>query len=79
MGPVDARALEGKPQEHTLLGWPDRTLALIDLQLEVVLEKPSQTGFDAFACALAFNDDEEVVAIAREPVSASFQFLVQVV
>ena len=79
VGPVDARAVEGKAQEHALFGRTDRTLALIDLQLQVVLEKPSQTGFDAFARALAFDDDEEVVAIASELVSASFQFLIQVV
>src|SRR5713101_7931149 len=79
LGPIEARALEGKPQEHTLIGWPDRTLALIDLQLEVVLEKPSETGFDPVARSLAFDDDEQVVAIPREPVPASFQFLIQVV
>ena len=54
-------------------------LALINLQLEVVLEKPSQTGFHPFACSLAFDDDEKVVAVAREPVSAPFQFLIQVI
>jgi len=79
MGPVDARALEGKPQEHTLSGWPDHTLALINLQLEVVLEKPSQTGFHTFACSLAFDDKEAVVTGAREPVSASVQFRIQVI
>jgi hypothetical protein len=54
-------------------------LALINLQLEVVLEEPSQTGFHTFACSLAFDDDEKVVAVAREPVSAPFQFLIQVI
>jgi hypothetical protein len=70
---------EGKAQEHTLSGWPDRTLALINLQLEVVLEKSSQTGFHTFACPLAFDDDEKVVAVAREPVSAPVQFLIPVI
>jgi hypothetical protein len=45
----------------------------------VVLEKASQTGFDPVACPAAFDDDEKVVAIAREPVPASCQFLIQVV
>src|SRR5713101_7957792 len=78
-GPIDARALEGKPYERALLGWSHRTLGLIDLQLEVLLEKASQTGFNAFARPLAFDDDEKVVAIASESVTAPFQFLIQVV
>ena len=54
-------------------------LALINLQLEVVLEEPSQTGFHTFACSLAFDDKEAVVTGAREPVSASVQFRIQVI
>lgn len=62
-GPIDTRALKGKAQEHTLLGGADRTLTMVDLQLEVVLKKPSQDGFHALTCALAVDDDEKVVAI----------------
>jgi len=56
-----------------------RTLGLIDLQLEVLPEKPSQTGFDALARPLAVDHDEKVVTVAGEVVAASFQFLIQVV
>jgi hypothetical protein len=45
----------------------------------VVLEKASQTGFDARARPRAFADDEQVVAIASEPVPALLQFLIPVV
>jgi hypothetical protein len=65
-GPVDARAVEGKAQKHALLGGADRTLGLINLQLEVLLEKASETGFDALARPLAFDDDEKVVTVAGE-------------
>ena len=79
VGLIDARALEGKAQKHALIGRADRTLGLIDLQLEVVLEKPRQTGFDPVARSLAFDDEEKGVALAREPVPASFPFLLPVV
>ena len=59
-GPIDARAVEGKAQERALIGWSYCTLGLSDLQLEVLLEKPSQPGFDAPACPLAVDYDEEV-------------------
>jgi hypothetical protein len=78
-GPVDARAVEGKAQERACSGWSHRTLALIDLQLQVMPEAPSQAGFDARARSLAVDDDEEVVPVAGEAVAASFQFLIQVV
>ena len=77
--PLAARAVEGNPQEHTFLGRTDRTLALLNLQLQVVLEKPSQTSFDAFTGARACDDEEKVGALASEPGPASFQFLIQVV
>jgi hypothetical protein len=57
---MDAGPVEGKPQEPAGIGWPHRTLGLVDLQLQVVPEKPSHTGFDALACPLTFDDDEEV-------------------
>ena len=59
-GPIDACAVEGKAQKHARLGGANRTLGLIDLQLEVLLEKASQTGFDTVACPAAFDDDEKV-------------------
>jgi hypothetical protein len=45
----------------------------------VVREQASQTGFNAVARPLAFDDDEKVVARASEAVTAPFQFLIQVV
>jgi hypothetical protein len=58
--------VEGKAQKHALIGGADRTLGLIDLQLEVLLEKASETGFDALACSSAFNHDQEVITVAGE-------------
>jgi hypothetical protein len=71
--------VEREAQEPALVGGSDRTLGLIDLQLQVLLEKASKTGFDALPGPLAFDDDEEVVTVAGEVVAASFQFLIQVV
>jgi hypothetical protein len=79
LGPIDARAVEGKAQERARIGWSYCTLALIDLQLEMLPEKPSETGFDALARPLAVDHDEEVVTVAGEAVAAPFQFLIQVV
>ena len=59
-GPVNARPLEGKAQEPAFIGGAHRTLALIDLQLQVLLEKASDTGFEVLARPLAFDDDEKV-------------------
>ena len=78
-GPIDARAVERKAQERAFVGEADCTLALIDLQLEVVLEKASDTGFDPVARSAAFDDEEKVVALPSESVTAPFQFLIQVV
>jgi len=78
-GPIDARALKGETQDATLIGRADRTLALINLQLEMVLEKPSQAGFEAVACALTLDDEQKVITVAGEVMAAPFQFLVQVV
>jgi hypothetical protein len=77
--PVDARSLEGEAQERAFLDRADRTLLLIDLQLEMGLKKAPDTGFDAVPGPLAFDDNEKIVALACEPVSASFQFLVQII
>jgi hypothetical protein len=77
--PINARTVEGKAEKRAGIGWPHRTLGLIDLQLEVLPEKPSQTGFDALARPLAVDHDEKVVTVAGEVVAASFQFLIQVV
>jgi hypothetical protein len=61
---VDACVLEGKAQKHTLFGRADRPLALIDLQLEVLLEKPSQAGFHAFAGPLAVLNERERIRLS---------------
>jgi hypothetical protein len=77
--PIDARPLEGEAQEHTLTGRANRPLPLIDLQLEMGLKKARDTGCDAVPGPLAFDDKEAVVTGAREPVSASVQFRIQVI
>jgi hypothetical protein len=53
--------VEGKAQEPAFSGWPYRTLGLIDLQLQVLPEKPRETGFDPLARPSAFDYDEEVI------------------
>ena len=71
--------MDSKAPERARLGWPYRTLGLLDLQLELGLEKASQTGFDARARPLAVDPEEEVITVPGEVVTAPFQFLIQVV
>jgi hypothetical protein len=78
-GPRDACPVEGKAQEPAFSGWPDRTLGLIDLPLQVVLEKPSETGFGPLARPSAFDSDEEVSTVGGEVLPAPLQFLIQVI
>ena len=45
----------------------------------MLLEKPSQTGFEAVPRTPTFDYDEEVITVAGEAVAAPFQFPIQVV
>jgi len=74
--PVDARSLEGEAQERAVLGRANPALLLLAFQVEMGPKKPRDTGFDAFACSLTFDDDQEVLPGAGEARAASFQFLV---
>ncbi len=57
VGPVEARALEGKAQERALISCPPRALGLVDLQLQVPLEELTQIGFEAVTRPPAVDDD----------------------
>jgi hypothetical protein len=70
---------EVTPRARALVGRSHCTLALMDLRLQMVPERPRETGFDTRARALAVDHNEEVVTVAGEAVTASFQSLIQVV
>ena len=47
-GPIDGRAMEGKARERAVIGRPHRTLGLIDLQLQMLLEIQSYPRYPGY-------------------------------
>ena len=70
---------DSEAQERAVVDRTHATLGLVTLQFQVLLEKTRNTGFEAVPGPMAFDDDEEAVAVPGKPVTASFQFLIQVV
>jgi hypothetical protein len=66
--------VDGKAHEATVLGWSPRPLALLALQLELLPEKPSPTGFAALPRSLALDDAQKVLTVTGEAVAAACPF-----
>ena len=70
---------DAEPQELTLLRSRHRALRLVDLQPQLRGQEPAHRGHDPFAGADAANIDVAVVRVPAETVTASGQFLVEIV
>ena len=71
------RVREAEAQELALARLADRALCCVDLQLEALRKEPLDACHHSFARQLTADVDIAVVGIAREPVAALLQFLVQ--
>src|SRR6202011_5113614 len=70
---------DAKPQELALLRSRYRALRLIDLQPQLLGQKPAHRGHHPFTGAAAANIDIAVVRVAAETVTPSGQLLVKLV
>jgi hypothetical protein len=70
---------DAEPKKLTLLWSRHRALRLVDLQPQLVGQEPAHRGHDPFAGAAAANIDVAVVGVPAKAVTASSQFLVEVV
>ena len=63
--PTQFDAPEGEAQEHALIDRRHFALVFVDRQLEPPGEKSSDAAFDALACPLALDQDQQIVGITR--------------
>jgi hypothetical protein len=79
VGPTQLRSPEGEAEEHHVVRTTDPALGLVDREPEALGQVPRDTGLDAITGTLAAHEDQKIVSLAHEPMSASFQLTVEVV
>src|ERR1700739_3877974 len=70
---------DAEPQELALLRSRHRAFRLVDLQPQLVGQKPAHRGHYPFTGAAAANIDVAVVGVAAKAVTPSGQLLVEIV
>ena len=70
---------DAEPKKLALFRSRHRALRLVDLEPQLVGQEPAHRGHDPFAGAMAANIDVAVVGVPAKTVTASGQFLVEVV
>src|ERR1700741_2102236 len=70
---------DAEPKKLALFRSRHRALRLVDLEPQLVGQEPAHRGHDPFAGATAANIDVAVVGVPAKAVTASGQFLVEVV
>src|ERR1700757_5455329 len=69
---------DAEPQEFTLLRWRHRAFRLVDLQLQLVGQKPAHRSHDPLPGAAAANIDVAVVGVAAEAGTPPGQVLFEI-
>src|SRR5271166_186916 len=70
---------DAEPEKLSLFRSRHRALRLVDLEPQLVGQEPAHRGHDPFAGATAANIDVAVVSVPAKTVTASGQFVVEVV
>ena len=78
VGPAKLRPPERESEEHHVVSATDTTVVLVDREPKLSGQVPRETGTDAFTGARAAHENQEVVGVAHESMSAVFQFHVEV-
>ncbi|MFN0303427.1 MAG: hypothetical protein ACKVQU_24060 [Burkholderiales bacterium] len=71
--PTQLAPSEGKAEEHAFVDRSDSTLGFIDRQVKPPIEVRGQIGLDALARAQALHENQQIVGVSREAMSASLQ------
>jgi len=77
--PAQFTGLKSKSKEDAVVGGNDSTFLLVDLQLEPLGQEARNALLDPVAGAGTSDQDYQVVRVAGNAVSPSFQFLFQVI
>ena len=79
IGPTPRAPSESQAEEDHVMGATDLALLLVDDELELRRQVPRDARLDLATCRLAAHEDQEIVGVASEPMSAPFEFSVEVV
>ena len=78
-GPADAAPTEGEAEEGGLIGWRHPALFLVDPELESTLEKALNASHHPLPGPLTFHQDDEVVGVPGEMMTAALELFVQII